>query len=108
MAIRIPILLCLFWLQACTSQSRLVRGEMRTVNREELQYYIYYPEGYYSSPDTRFGLMLFLHGGGESGGELDKLKESGPPKLLAEGKQFPFLVLAPQNPQAKKWWNTQA
>ena len=31
-----------------------------------------------------------------------------PPKLITEGKQFPFLILAPQNPHKKKWWNTRA
>jgi len=105
---QIPLLLALLWLQGCASQSHLVQGQLQTLTQESLQYYIYYPEDYFSSPGAEFGLMLFLHGGGESGGELDQLKESGPPMLLAEGKQFPFLVLAPQNPHAKKWWNTHA
>lgn len=108
MASRILLFLSLFWLQGCASQSRLVEGKLATVNREALQYYLYYPEGYFSSQGDDFGLMLFLHGGGESGSTLDSLKVNGPPKLLAEGKQFPFLVLAPQNPQPKKWWNTHA
>ena len=51
---------------------------------------------------------MFLHGGGEAGGTLEDLKTNGPPKLLAEGKEFPFLILAPQNPYKRKWWNTRA
>ncbi len=39
---------------------------------------------------------------------LEDLKTNGPPKLLAEGKEFPFLILAPQNPYKRKWWNTRA
>ena len=35
-------------------------------------------------------------------------KKNGPLKLIAQGKQFPFLILAPQNPHQKKWWNTRA
>lgn len=81
---------------------------METVTRENLSYYLYYPEDYESNSKQTFGLLLFLHGGGEAGGTLEEVKQNGPPKLLVEGKQFPFLVLAPQNPHKKKWWNTEA
>ncbi len=97
-----------FLLEGCTAQSRLIEDEVQTVNKEDLKYYLYYPQGYDSEIDKDFGLLLFLHGGGGSGGNLEEIKENGPPKLLVEGKQFPFLVLAPQNPHKKKWWNTEA
>ena len=102
------LLIALLIFTACQSQSRLISGELNTLHEENLKYYLYYPEGYDSNPDEEFGILLFLHGGGESGGTLDDLTQSGPPKMLVEGKQFPFLVLAPQNPHKKKWWNTQA
>ena len=28
--------------------------------------------------------------------------------MLKEGREFPFLILAPQNPHAKQWWNIRA
>ncbi len=99
---------CFLSLSACQSQSRLISGELNTLTEEHLKYYLYYPEGYDSDATEEFGILLFLHGGGESGGTLDELTQSGPPKMLVEGKQFPFLVLAPQNPHKKKWWNTEA
>ena len=102
------VLVMLFLLEACAAQSRLIENEVKTVSTENLKYYLYYPEEYDSEVDKEFGLLLFLHGGGESGGNLEEIKENGPPKLLVEGKQFPFLVLAPQNPHKKKWWNTEA
>ncbi|MEX0315645.1 MAG: PHB depolymerase family esterase [Allomuricauda sp.] len=102
------LFLSLFLLNGCAAQSRLIEDEIQTVNTENLKYYLYYPEAYDSDNDEDFGLLLFLHGGGESGGSLEEVKENGPPKLLVEGKQFPFLVLAPQNPHKKKWWNTEA
>ncbi|MDF0717448.1 PHB depolymerase family esterase [Muricauda sp. 334s03] len=95
-------------LQACAAQSHLVQDELETVTKENLKYYLYYPEDYFSSENTDFGLLLFLHGGGESGRNVEEIKDTGPPKMLAEGKQFPFLILAPQNSHAKKWWNTDA
>ncbi len=94
--------------QACSAQTQIIEDSLETVNREKLSYYLYFPENYESKTMESFGLLLFLHGGGESGGSLEEIKQNGPPKLLVEGKQFPFLVLAPQNPHKKKWWNTEA
>ncbi|WP_228237558.1 dienelactone hydrolase family protein [Allomuricauda sp. M10] len=102
------LLSAVFLLQACSAQSHLIQDELETVTKEDLKYYLYYPENYFSSPTENFGLLLFLHGGGESGRDVKEIKETGPPRLLVEGKQFPFLILAPQNPHEKKWWNTQA
>lgn len=95
-------------LQGCSAQTQIVEGEMQTVSKEDLSYYLYYPKDYEAKPDEEFPILLFLHGGGESGDRLDSIKKNGPPKLLAQGKQFPFLVLAPQNPHKKQWWNTRA
>ncbi len=97
-----------FLLQACAAQTQIIEDKVETVTRENLRYYLYYPQDYKTDGDKSFGLLLFLHGGGEAGGDLEEIKENGPPKLLVEGKQFPFLVLAPQNPHKRKWWNAEA
>ena len=102
------LIFLLILLQGCNAQSNLISGEEETITKETLRYYLYYPQGYEEHPDEEYGILLFLHGGGEAGGELDELTSNGPPKLLEEGKQFPFLVLAPQNPHQKQWWNTRA
>lgn len=96
--------------QGCSAQSnsRLIDASFETVIKEEFQYYLYFPENYDTNKDEKFPLLLFLHGGGESGGDLEEIKTNGPPKLIAEGNEFPFLILAPQNPHEKKWWNTHA
>jgi predicted peptidase len=47
--------------------------------------------------------LLFLHGAGERGDNLDLVKRHGPPKLIEAGKEFPFIVVSPQCP-ADKWW----
>ncbi|WP_425236679.1 dienelactone hydrolase family protein [Ulvibacterium sp.] len=104
------LILSLLCLQGCRAQSKslLIDAEQETVTKEKLSYYLYYPEGYESNPNKEFPLLLFLHGGGESGDSLQTLKKNGPPKLIVEGKQFPFLILAPQNPHKRKWWNVRA
>lgn len=101
---------CLFVLEGCAAQSSpgLINSEMEVLTSETLRYYLYYPENYEVNSGEKFPLLLFLHGGGESGGNLTSVKENGPPKLIAGGKKFPFLILAPQNPEKKMWWNTRA
>jgi predicted peptidase len=48
-------------------------------------------------------LLLFLHGAGERGSDLKLVEKHGPPKLIAAGKDFPFIVVAPQCPEGA-WW----
>lgn len=100
----------MFLLQSCAAQSKpnLVDGELKTVTSEKLSYYLYYPDDYEINSEKEFPILLFLHGGGESGDSLVAIKRNGPPKMIVDGKQFPFLILAPQNPYQKKWWNTRA
>ncbi|MEM1135393.1 MAG: PHB depolymerase family esterase [Bacteroidota bacterium] len=69
-----------------------------------VKYYLYLPEGYENSQE-QFPLLLFLHGGGESGDSLQLVLKHGIPKLIAAGKKFPFIVLSPQNPGKKKFWD---
>lgn len=62
----------------------------------ETQYLLSLPEGYEQDTTKRWPLMLFLHGSGESGTDLQKVKTHGPPKLIDQGKKFPFIVVSPQ------------
>jgi len=107
---RLIYLISLFFFQCCAAQStpNLIDDELKTVTTDVLNYYLYYPEEYEIETDKNFPLLLFLHGGGESGDSLVAIKRNGPPKLITQGKKFPFLILAPQNPHKKKWWNTAA
>jgi predicted peptidase len=61
-----------------------------------LDYLLFLPEGYAKSKQ-RWPLMLFLHGAGESGTNLDKLKILGPPKIVETKPDFPFILVCPQS-----------
>ena len=93
---------------ACKGQPNLVEDRLETVNLETLRYYLYYPSDYEMKGQKNYPLLLFLHGGGESGGDLTDLQINGPPKMIVDGKEFPFLILAPQHPHKRKFWNTNA
>jgi poly(3-hydroxybutyrate) depolymerase len=52
--------------------------------------------------------VLYLHGGSHRGNNLEMLKGYGPPRLLAEGKQLPFILIAPQLPEGEIWGNSDS
>ena len=63
---------------------------------QKTQYLLYLPDGYGTDTSMRWPLVMFLHGSGESSDNLEKVKTHGPPKLVAAGKKFPFIVISPQ------------
>jgi len=73
------------------------------VTRSKQNYLLYLPKNY--APDDKHPLVLFLHGAGERGdGKLERVKVHGPPKLIADGKEFPFIVVSPQCKEGG-WWD---
>lgn len=68
----------------------------------ELDYLVYLPKDY--GKDLKaWPLMIFLHGAGERGHDLNWVKRHGPPELVSKGEDLPFIILSPQCPK-DKWW----
>ena len=67
-----------------------------------MKYLLYLPQDY--EQKSSWPLVLFLHGSGECGDDLELVKKHGLPKLIAEGKEFPFIVVSPQCP-SDGWWH---
>jgi predicted peptidase len=57
----------------------------------------------YSAKGPGLPLILFLHGSGERGTDLDQVKAWGPPALAEKDPDFPFIVISPQLPQGEAW-----
>lgn len=75
-----------------------------TITREiHLQYLLYLPRDYQEDAAQRWPLLLFLHGAGERGTDLNKVAVHGPPKLIGQGANFPFIVVSPQCPTDERW-----
>lgn len=68
----------------------------------EVGYLLYLPPGYEDS-DGNWPTIVFLHGSGERGSDLERVKVHGPPKLIERGEQLPFIVVAPQCPELHYW-----
>ena len=48
-------------------------------------------------------LIVFLHGAGERGSDLELVKVHGPPKIVEGQPKFPFAVLSPQCKSGEMW-----
>jgi predicted peptidase len=71
------------------------------------RYLLALPRGYAKSKTKRWPFVVFLHGRGERGNDLELVKRHGLPKLIAEGREFPFVTIAPHCPD-DEWWNYPA
>ncbi len=66
-----------------------------------MDYLLSLPKDYDSK--EKWPLVLFLHGAGERGDDLNLVKKHGPPKLVENGKEFPFILVSPQC-KTNRWW----
>lgn len=96
------LLLSLLLSQLSFSQS-IVSGTIKTeiVQKKQLEYLLHKPE----NTIEKKPLIIFLHGSGEKGADLEKVKAHGPFKYLKNNKIDAF-VLAPQCPD-NEYWNEE-
>ncbi|HSJ06729.1 MAG TPA: PHB depolymerase family esterase [Longimicrobiales bacterium] len=79
----------------------------RTLNRRIVRdvsgrYLLFLPADYPSG--RRWPLLLFLHGAGERGDDLDRVAVHGPPRIIREATAaLPFIVVSPQVPDDRIW-----
>ena len=81
-----------------------VEQELKTENGKSIPYLLFLPKEYDSS-DSKWPLMLFLHGRGESDGPLSIVKKWGPPHFIDRGVNYHYIVVSPQCPRSPESWN---
>lgn len=107
-----PLLRSALLLLFCLGAAPLLAADEKDATRQSeesfeyvqvrrLKFLLYLPKGY--EEKESWPLVLFLHGAGERGDDLSLVKKHGPPKLIEAGKDFPFIVVAPQCPN-DTWW----
>lgn len=79
--------------------------ETRVVRDVSARYLIYLPRSYDRNRAERWPLLLFLHGAGERGDDIQRIKVNGPPKFLPATDDFPFVVVSPQAGSDSIWSN---
>ena len=66
-----------------------------------LEYLLHVPAG--TPPDGGWPLVLFLHGAGERGRDLELIKREGLPRVVGTGPASGFMMVAPQCPVGATW-----
>ncbi|MBC8873228.1 MAG: prolyl oligopeptidase family serine peptidase [Planctomycetes bacterium] len=102
-------LVFLVWITAASAvsggepneQSSQQAARLDTQVRVTVDYLLFLPDGY--DKQESWPLILFLHGAGERGDDLELVKKHGPPKIVETKKDFPFIVVSPQC-KPKVWW----
>ena len=69
-----------------------------------VRYLLYLPKNYAAKKGAnKWPLILFLHGAGERGTNLWLVAKHGPPKIVQEKPDLPFIVVSPQCPSGERW-----
>lgn len=53
--------------------------------------------------EARWPLLIFLHGSGERGSDIARVKVHGPPKVAEREQGFPFILISPLLPAEEDW-----
>ncbi|HZK96805.1 MAG TPA: PHB depolymerase family esterase, partial [Prolixibacteraceae bacterium] len=86
------------------SMGQSAQQKMKTTIQAEINYLLFLPKDY-AKTGKPSPMIVFLHGSGERGTDLEKVKAWGPPAIVEKNPDFPFIVVSPQCPEGQ-WWNT--
>jgi predicted peptidase len=64
---------------------------------------LFLPKDYEADAARQWPLILFLHGAGERGSDLNKVRRHGLPTVTDRQPDFPFIVISPQCPAGTYW-----
>jgi predicted peptidase len=73
---------------------------------EAYQYLRYMPKNY-EQKGEKSPVLIFLHGSGERGEDISRVKVHGPPHLVDSGRDLPFIVISPQLEDDQMWDNAR-
>lgn len=76
----------------------IAKTTIEVVQKQELGYAFHIP----LNTKEKKPLLIFLHGSGENGSDVEKVKIHGPFKYL-KTHQLDFYILAPQCPEGEQW-----
>lgn len=109
------IILIIFTLLNCLSRQIPIPTERliskvftsKKISQKQIPYFIYLPNSYYNDQKAELPLVVFLHGRGERGNDLNLLKRQALPKYISEeNTDYPFVMIAPQLPENEEEWYT--
>jgi pimeloyl-ACP methyl ester carboxylesterase len=94
-----------YWTEQGELQFELSFNHGLNQNPKDVHYHYlsYTPKEYNTDPSKKWPLIIYLHGGSDRGTDLTKLYSSGIPDQIYRGREFPFIIIAPQCPTHIRW-----
>lgn len=71
------------------------------VGQGYVHYLLYLPPGYHAT--TRWPLVVYLHGAGERGQDVNIVRRGGIPRRIDDGEKFEFIAVSPQCLSDARW-----
>lgn len=84
------------------NEPKLTPGKQVAVQNDAYNYLLFVPDKY-EQQDQKWPVIVFLHGAGERGDDLEVVKKHGPPKIVEKKPDFGFVVISPQVPLNERW-----
>jgi len=96
---------CTWWNKDGTVQLNITFNKGLNQNQKDINYHYiaYKPKAYNYDTLKKWPLIIYLHGGSSRGTDTLKLYCCGIPDQIWRGRQFPFIIVAPQCPLNERW-----
>ncbi len=94
-----------WWNNDGTLQNEIIfkKGSNQNPKDTNYHYIAYTPRDYKNDLTKKWPLIIYLHGGSVRGADTMKLYCCGIPDQIWRGREFPFVIVAPQCPVNKRW-----
>ena len=90
-------------LALCPAAEPLVRRSGKPGPGEGLDYLVYLPSDYAREGSLRWPLVVFLHGIGERGDNVQQVRRVGLTRRVENRGRAPYILVAPQCPPGRAW-----
>ncbi len=97
--------LLVFMNQQIIAQTQ-TKEKVNIIRNTTMNYLLWFPADYQKDKTKTFPLLIFLHGSGERGTDIELVKKHGPPSFVDARPDFPFITVSPQCPK-DTWWSTE-
>ena len=97
------LLICIFVSATAAGEQTSENLNTKITLDVNYHYLLSKPEAYDADQKRKWPLIVFLHGSGERGDNLEMVKKHGPPKLIDAGQKIEAIVVSLQCPQGQIW-----
>ena len=76
---------------------------MQVKQYKNMRYWECLPDDF--DENKKYPFLLYLHGAGERGEDMNNILNAGVPKSVAQGIQLPFIIVAPKCEDGHTWYD---